>query len=474
LSCLEPGQEIQWARITQATLDEFPNIEDKLKSLMHQLTKHPAAKQAASVQLLQANQDPEHNPLKAFFNWIEQSFGLTRQEQNTQLRKAIEKQKFDWTSNPAIDLQNAISQVHMSLPESNMNEIFRETVKDALKYKLQPYYHLVADTLITALPERLRFIWKNIAVPKPQKNSNHNPNQPIILHAISKNNTHYTPTCKHAEENQKQTSPSKNGLARQIHDIQKQLGSIHQLQTRPESFQTPPQRKLETRTCHRCGTPGHIVRDCRKPSAQPNYRKQGPYPQNNRYQIQQRPNNFHTQTQQRPNRFHTQTQQRPNNFHTQNQQRPNNPRFQQQRNFRNNPRQNYNFERNNKPFTQQQQRSQSRDPQSNFQYQRRSHPNNKLQNRRTDSNNQRPTAQQKKQFLTDTVADYAKRDLTPNLSAAERWSQETKRPAFPYDNAMTEQAFAQHFEISPQKTHVPEYRGESFLEQDRTPTSSPT
>jgi len=245
LSGLEPGQEIQWARITQATLDEFPNIEAKLKlkSLMHQLTRHLAAKQAASAQLLQTIQDPEHNPLKAFFHWIEQSFGLTPQEQNTQLRIAIEKQKFDWTSNPAIDLQNAISQVHMSLPEINNNEIFRETVKDALKYKLQPYYHLVADTPITALPERLRFIWKNIAIPKPQEHSTNESNQPIILHTLSKTDTQHNPPDKHAKDKQTQASPPKNGFARQIHDIQKQLGRIHQLQIRPVSFQMPPQRK---------------------------------------------------------------------------------------------------------------------------------------------------------------------------------------------------------------------------------------
>jgi len=72
LSPLEPGYEIQWARLTQVTLEEFSFIDDKLKlkSLMHQMTKHNTARQAASVHLLQAIQDPTHNPLHAFFKWL--------------------------------------------------------------------------------------------------------------------------------------------------------------------------------------------------------------------------------------------------------------------------------------------------------------------------------------------------------------------------------------------------------------------
>ena len=167
LNPLELGDEIQWARLTQATLEEFPYIDSKLKlkALTQHLTKHPAAKQAAAAQLLQAIQDPLHDPLNGFFTWLFQSYSLSRQEQNTNLRKAIEKQKFDWSNNLAIDLQNAIAQVHMSLNEINNNEIFRETLRDALKYKLQPYYHLVANTPIPDLPKKLRFIWKKIAVP---------------------------------------------------------------------------------------------------------------------------------------------------------------------------------------------------------------------------------------------------------------------------------------------------------------------
>jgi len=39
---------------------------------------------------------------------------------------------------------------------------------------------------------------------------------------------------------------------------------------------------------------------------------------------------------------------------------------------------------------------------------------------------------------------------------------------------MTEQAFAQHFEISPQKSQTTEYTEESFLEEHQTPIFQPT
>jgi len=72
LNPLEPGDEIQWARLTQATLEEFPYIDSKLKlkALTQHLARHPAAKQAASAQLLQAIQDPLHDPLNGYFTWL--------------------------------------------------------------------------------------------------------------------------------------------------------------------------------------------------------------------------------------------------------------------------------------------------------------------------------------------------------------------------------------------------------------------
>jgi len=65
LNPLDLGDEIQWARLTQATLEEFPYIAPKLKLkvLTQYLARHPAAKQAAAAQLLQAIQDPLHDPL---------------------------------------------------------------------------------------------------------------------------------------------------------------------------------------------------------------------------------------------------------------------------------------------------------------------------------------------------------------------------------------------------------------------------
>ena len=265
LHSLELGDEIQWAYLTQSTLKEFPYIDSKLKlkALTQHLMKHPAAKQAAAAQLLQAIQDPLHDPLNGFFTWLFQSYSLSRQEQNTKLRKAIEKQKFDWSTNPAIDLQNAIAQVHMSLNEINKNEIFRETLQDALKYKLHPYYHLVADTPIPNLPEKLRFIWKKILVPTTFTKNLNSTNETIIV------NTATQPTStKEANEPSQNNTPSQTtqnnmheSLMHEIKTIREQIGIIHQLQS---TFnRQPPKKKPETRACFRCGRMGHIDTFCR-------------------------------------------------------------------------------------------------------------------------------------------------------------------------------------------------------------------
>jgi len=183
LNPLDLGDEIQWARLTQTMLEEFSYIalKLKLKALTQHLAWHPAAKQAAEAQLLQAIQDPLHDPLNGFFTWLFHSYSLSRLELNTNLRKAVEQQKFDWSINPAIDLQKAIAQVHMSLDEINKNEMFRETLQDTLKVKLHPHYHLVADTPIPKLPEKLRFIWKNIVVPPIFTNNLTSFNESTIL-----------------------------------------------------------------------------------------------------------------------------------------------------------------------------------------------------------------------------------------------------------------------------------------------------
>ena len=461
LSILDPGDEIPWARLTQATLEEFPNIDEKLKlkALTRQLTQHPAAKQAAMAQLLQSIQDPAHNPLQRFFNWIFQSYCLTPQEQHSKLRKAIEQQKFDWTTNPAIDLQTAISQVHMSLSEINNNEIFKDTLKDALKFKLQPHYHLVADTLIPDLPERLRFIWKNIAVPKQHPEIRKETPQPIILHtqAQSDSKSHTQKQNTHSE----QIHPQKgqHPLAKQIQDIHQHIKQVHQLQNRPNHSRQISKHNPETRTCYRCNTPGHISKNCRKfptksldnnrtfsPSNQP-------YSQDRGRSFNDRPcnrifNNNFRQNNPRNRQYNHNTQQQTRYF--------NNNRFPNQ-----NPRQ-----QNNNTF---------------FQHQSRNTPAPRPRNPNHAKNFNRPQSQldtQKRQPPPTNAAEHAERNFQPKLSASQRWSQETQRPPFPYAKAMADLATAQHFEVTPQDLEAQTYDSNSapghFIEQDPYLQSSPT
>ena len=193
---------------------------------MHQMINHNTAHQAASAQLLQAIQDPTHNPLHAFFKWLNQSYSLTKQERNTRLRKAINEQKFDWRNNPAIDLQNAINQAHMTLPEINDNEIFRETLRDALKHKLQPHYHLIVDSNLTDLPDKLRHIWKNIAIPQPKTRTITKADQSIISNAIST-----TDFNQFTKQPTTYTSPLNNANTTSHQYLAKQIQSLSRIMT---------------------------------------------------------------------------------------------------------------------------------------------------------------------------------------------------------------------------------------------------
>ena len=147
------------------------------------------------------------------------------------LAQSNKRPKFDWRNNPAIDLKNAISQAHMSLPEINGNEIFRETLKDALKYKLQPHYHLIADSNLTDLPDKLRHIWKNIAIPQPETKTTTEADQPIISNATSTNNfnqsTKQTKTHKSPLNHVNETLH--HYLAKQIQSLSRQVTQLQQL-----------------------------------------------------------------------------------------------------------------------------------------------------------------------------------------------------------------------------------------------------
>ena len=52
-------------------------------------------------------------------------------------------------------------------------------------------------------------------------------------------------------------------LMQQVHNLQKQIGKLHRLQTTQEAPQRNSHRKPETRICFRCAKSGHVAKFCR-------------------------------------------------------------------------------------------------------------------------------------------------------------------------------------------------------------------
>jgi len=351
----------------------------------------------------------------------------------------------------------------MSLNEINKNEIFRETLQDALKYKLQPYYHLVANTPIPDLPEKLRFIWKKIAVPTTNTKELKPPSEPIILNTV----TQTTPP-KETNETSHDSTPSqppqtnmRESLMHEIKSIHKQIGRIHQLQSTQDQ-QRPP-KKPETRACFQCGKIGHVAKFCRSKPQQPPSNRQNQFPQRNNTQRQQftpRSNQWRRPFQPRQN----------SNYANRNREfRPNDNR--PRRNYNNYDRQQtYNNNYNQQQF--------NRQPNNRFNNNSRN-PNNQNQSSsynpmRSISNEQQTNkSRDSKNYNYSRPAQHAEENFEPNLSAPQCWNTEVKRPPFPYDKAMAKRAFAMHFDVTPDSTtdSLPE---QHFLEMTQSPPSPPT
>jgi len=76
--------------------------------------------------------DPEYDPLTGFFNWIKDTYGLTKPERIEKLTPAISNEIFDWKTNPVIDLRRTLKQAQFTIDEIQENELFTENLRKAL------------------------------------------------------------------------------------------------------------------------------------------------------------------------------------------------------------------------------------------------------------------------------------------------------------------------------------------------------
>jgi len=247
----------------------------------------------------------------------------------------------------------------------------------------------------------------------------------------------------------------------EIKSIHKQIGRIHQLQTTQE--QQRPQKRPETRACFRCGKIGHVAKFCRTktPQLPPNqgYR----FPPRNNPQRQQ----FMLRSNQRQKPFQPRQS---NNYSSQN------------RTFRpddNRPRQNYNNYNRQQNYSKDYNQQRFNRPSNN-----RFNSNPHKTYNQNQSNSQNPTCPRENDRHTDKTqnsknnqynkpAQYAEDNFEPNLSAAQRWNSEVKRPPFSYEKAMADREFAMHFDITPDST-TDLLDDQHFLEMTKSPTSPPT
>jgi len=237
-----------------------------------------------------------------------------------------------------------------------------------------------------------------------------------------------------------------DGKLDRIHKVLEKVSQHTSLRNRPLSSTYD---YVDTRICFGCGKPGHFARNCKAYKALVN--------QTPRNATQPRKNN-----QTRFNKKHTSKQSTNNNF--QSRCNPSHNDGQQSRTGGNNrpPLQ------NNRQFldTSNRMTEQSSNPpqQSDFRPQK---PQTKGSNSSQDSfQTKSPNNVQR----YSTPAEHANRDFPPNSSSAERDNAESKRPASPSSKAIAENAYAQHFGISPDNS--PSGSSEDYFLAQEPPTTA--
>jgi len=162
---LQPGNEMEWLKITKDFLNEFPkvNSKHKLQTSVSLMQSHVDAKHIALSKLQQAIDDDKQDPLEQSFQWISINYGLRQGRKTKQLQKSLENRDFSWKHNPADELDSSLREAQMPIQEITENRFLTNILKEHLRKTMPPAYYIqVAGMTISEMIQRIPEMWKNL------------------------------------------------------------------------------------------------------------------------------------------------------------------------------------------------------------------------------------------------------------------------------------------------------------------------
>jgi len=284
---LLPGQEVDWAIITQNLVEnELPSGNDmlKLQAITQQLQDHPEAQAQAMALLIQAahNKGQDTKPLQEFFEWICVKYKSTARQQRLQFARLLKDILWNWHDNPVDQIREAMNKVHLTWDEVVQDTALREELKVGVASKLDDGLFLtLSETPISDWYAKLTSFWsklrdsKSPATVEPIELSNGDiksgDNKDCVEAMLAKASE--MPKIRHPPPDLADTHKYLQDIASALQTIAKETSNQNVLFAKPQPKQatavTPDQGNKETRKCFKCGESGHIARNCsakQKPS----------------------------------------------------------------------------------------------------------------------------------------------------------------------------------------------------------------
>lgn len=274
---LLPGQEVEWAIITQDLVNKLPagNGGLKLQAITQQLKNHPDALAQAMALLIQAarHKDEDINPLQNFFDWLCVKYQSTSRQRRVQFAKLLKDISWTWQDNPADQIRDAVNKVHLTWNEVVQDTALREELKAEVAAKLDAGLFLtLSETPIAEWYGKITSFWnklrdsKPLAVPEPAEVYVQNGDEELEEEECAE------VMLVKANDIPKIKNPKPDFLDahQQLREIVSALQTTVQqpinknavTKTQPNNS-GPPQNTQGTRKCFRCGKIGHIRPQCR-------------------------------------------------------------------------------------------------------------------------------------------------------------------------------------------------------------------